>query len=1184
MNSIKLSQFFINLADVVFIYLSHLIQCLLIIHNEVDSNMTMHKLKYGNFQAILTSEGLAALDHHFIQYLTSVDSVLAEQLAIYREGKLSITQISELVITCAPILEQFIAALFDIEREVAALKNTTRSHDPIFQFKDHYIHLAKRLLKSMTDVSQFDELNDWLEQALEKFALAGARASIATAVAQTNTNNEFDLELAVATLGSHFLSDPEKYKADAEKLIHWCVLAQQCDFGKKLIENWVSFHQPQKKHFENLVPMVPVENDPFGRMQGPVETQCERDGFKLTDERMQLREVLDEIHYCVYCHKNEGDFCSSGFPVKKGNPEMGLKTNPAGDILTGCPLDEKISEMHVVKKSGYGIGALAIVTIDNPFCAVTGHRICNDCMKACIYQKQDPVNIPQIETRVLTDVLELPFGVEIYDLLIRWNPLRETQYYPKAFSGKKVLVMGMGPAGFTLAHYLLMEGCAVVGADGLKIEPLPEKLLLSPIKDFNSLRESLDDRIMSGFGGVTEYGITVRWDKNFLKLIYISLARRKYFQLFGNVRFGGTITIENAWELGFDHVAIAVGAGLSRELNIPNALAPGMRQANDFLMALQLTGAVKKSSLANLQVRLPAVVIGGGLTGIDTATEAKAYYITQVEKIHQRYHILKSHCGEADLRAQFDHHSLKILDEFLLHAEKIMSERDLASKENRRPNLTKLIREWGGVTIAYRKGMTESPAYQRNHEEVIEALKEGIYYAEGLEPAAVILDEAGNTAALKCRWRIQDEMGEWIWSSEEQTLPAKSIFVATGAKPNIAYEFEHRGTFEKDAHAYRCNESIDGTLKHVESQGHIKSDQFGVLTSYDKNDYRVSFIGDTHPLFHGSVVKAIASAKRAYPKIIDTLKSTSTESYEKFREKMQFLLSAEVVSIKRETDRVVELTVRAPMAAKQFQPGQFYRIQNYEVNAARIENTQLQTETISALGIHDENTPDQLSFFIVENGASTKLIATLKPGESIAIMGPTGAKTKIHETPQTILIIGNTMAIPYLLSVGPALKKAGNAIYFILCADKKNCFAHDRIVSIIDQIIYCDDESKLSDVVNTLELQSILNVTVIGNTQLLKHVQHIRQHFNSDARFTASVYGSMQCMLKGVCAQCLQWQIDPQTGRRTKAVYACSWQHQPMEIIDIHHIDERLGQNKTQEILTDLWLMYLFEKQGVPRI
>ena len=67
-----------------------------------------------------------------------------------------------------------------------------------------------------------------------------------------------------------------------------------------------------------------------------------------------------------------------------------------------------------------------MVMVDNPMCPATGHRICNDCMKACIYQKQDPVNIPQIETRVLTDVLDLPWGVEIYDLFTRWNPLRPT--------------------------------------------------------------------------------------------------------------------------------------------------------------------------------------------------------------------------------------------------------------------------------------------------------------------------------------------------------------------------------------------------------------------------------------------------------------------------------------------------------------------------------------------------------------------------------------------------------------------------------------------------------------------------------------------------------------------------------------------------------------------------------------
>src|SRR5690606_17892800 len=158
---------------------------------------------------------------------------------------------------------------------------------------------------------------------------------------------------------------------------------------------------------------------------------------------------------------------------------------------------------------------------------------------------------------------------------------------------------------------------------------------------YEDIKEPLDARVMAGFGGVAEYGITVRWDKNFLKLIYITLMRRPYFQVFGGVRFGGTLKVHNVWELGFDHLAIAVGAGLPKALPVPGSMAPGMRQANDFLMALQLTGAAKKSSLANLQVRLPAVIIGGGLTGIDTATEVQAYYIAQVEKTLERYEKLK---------------------------------------------------------------------------------------------------------------------------------------------------------------------------------------------------------------------------------------------------------------------------------------------------------------------------------------------------------------------------------------------------------------------------------------------------------------------------------------------------------------------------------------------------------------
>ena len=128
--------------------------------------------------------------------------------------------------------------------------------------------------------------------------------------------------------------------------------------------------------------------------------------------------------------------------------------------------------MNVIKQRGNSIGALAIVTIDNPMAAGTGHRICNDCMKSCIFQKQEPVDIPQVETRTLKDVLELPWGFEIYSLLTRWNPLDFKRPVPKPASGYKVLVVGLGPAGFTLSHHLMNDGHTVVAVDGLKIEPL----------------------------------------------------------------------------------------------------------------------------------------------------------------------------------------------------------------------------------------------------------------------------------------------------------------------------------------------------------------------------------------------------------------------------------------------------------------------------------------------------------------------------------------------------------------------------------------------------------------------------------------------------------------------------------------------------------------------------------------
>jgi len=400
--------------------------------------------------------------------------------------------------------------------------------------------------------------------------------------------------------------------------------------------------------------------------------------------------------------------------------------------------------MNLVKARGNSLGALAIVTVDNPICAATGHRICNDCMKACIYQRQEPVDIPQVETRTLKDVLGLPWGFEIYSLLTRWNPLNIRRPLPRSASGYKVLVVGLGPAGFTLAHHLLNDGHFVAAIDGLKIEPLPPEICgvaldgtrrsCEPIRDVASLVEQLDDRVMAGFGGVAEYGITVRWDKNFLKIVRLLLERRASFSMYGGVRFGGTITIDGAFDLGFDHVALCAGAGRPTVIPMKNGLAPGVRQASDFLMALQLTGAAKTDSIANLTVRLPVVVIGGGLTAIDTATESLAYYPLQVEKFLSRYETLVAERGEEAVRAEWNAAEREVAAEFIDHARAIRDEREAARREDRPPRLANLIDGWGGVTIAYRRRLIDSPSYTLNHEEVAKAMEEGIRFAELLTP------------------------------------------------------------------------------------------------------------------------------------------------------------------------------------------------------------------------------------------------------------------------------------------------------------------------------------------------------------------------------------------------------------------------------------------------------------------
>jgi NADPH-dependent glutamate synthase beta subunit-like oxidoreductase/NAD(P)H-flavin reductase len=1110
------------------------------------------------FQELFTPDGLKKLDSTFLGWLNNIDPEAHKQLQDYRyhswgDG----LALSDFYIRCAEYLDTYITELFNLQESVAVLRSDIIAQQPIFVFKQVFvIKKARRLLSKLNTFPSYLELHERLMREMNR---------------QFEAFNE--LNLATFTVG---LLGEEALNEDMMTVLsQWAAYQISGTLNEKDQLHWVSFKLPKKCDHDNLVPLETVDRHV---KQLPEAKHVIRDGFKLTDKRMTRLQVLSEIDYCVYCHEKNGDFCSKGFPVKKGKPELGFKHNHQDLLLTGCPLEEKISEMHVLKKTGYSIGALATIMIDNPMCPVTGHRICNDCMKACIYQKQDPVNIPEIETRTLTDVINLPWGVEIYDLLTRWNPLRRKQFLMQPYNGAKVMVMGMGPAGFTLAHHLLLEGFAVVGADGLKLEPLNEELLKQPIENFSDIREALDDRVMAGFGGVAEYGITVRWDKNFLKLILISLLRKPCFQLVGSIRFGGSLTLDDAWRLGFDHLSVAVGAGLPKELAIENSLAVGMRQANDFLMALQLTGAQKQSALSNLQIRMPVAIIGGGLTGVDAATEAQAYYFVQIEKMSKRYYSLVERFNLDVVRAKFSHSDLAILDEYLLHATQLKEERELAAAESRQPDLIGLARRWGGVTIVYRRTVQESPAYRLNHEELEKAMEQGLYYSEHHTPRAVILDKYSHVKALRCVVKDDDE-------ELERVLAVRTILVATGAKPNVAYEFEHRGTFAKQGFEYKRFDLIEGELALNDETDHVKSSQVGPFTSYSKNGKLVSFLGDTHSVFHGSVVKAVASAKRIYPEVVTALSSVvrsgELSEYAEFHQRVHDTFRSKVLSVSRVSDDYLQLQVYSPLAAQQFYPGQFYRIQTYESQVDTVADTLLHMEALALIGVQRPSEPDTLTFLVKSHGVSSRLVERFQPGDRLSVMGPTGAKLPLPER-GSLMIVGGDYARIQILSIGYQLKKMAVPLVFFSLHGSQLC--DEEVKLLCSEVITVQDDK---DLVTSLESWAAASVSEVSQlhlfvaADLLKKVQAARSDQRLPAfthtKFSAAVFGPMQCMLKGVCAQCLQWQIDPQTGKRTKAVYACSWQNQPLEIIDLDNLNERLAQNSCQETLSSMWLEHILD-------
>ncbi len=1147
-------------------------------------------------------DGLVKLDQEFLKFLEEGEAELFARLIHAREhpGNLLPKDESALLIEIAPWAEDFIAKLFNIKAEVRAFALKHHELAPLYFCKRQFV---QRRAKSKVKPAALAEIDG---AALEQQLAA-------------EFGEPFS-ELVFATHVARWMEDEDKNEARLNIALQYAAWASRTPEGQKRNQDGILFKSPVKLDFMHLISME--TDDSAGYKMHRLAHLRQREGFALTDSGTDLVGALDETNYCIWCHDQGKDSCSKGLKEKPKTPgeAPAFKKSELGALLAGCPLEERISEFHKLKSQGVVIGSLAMIVLDNPMCAGTGHRICNDCMKSCIYQKQTPVDIPQAETRTLKDVLALPWGFEIYSLLTRWNPLNLLRPVPKPSTGRKVLVVGMGPAGYTLAHHLMNEGHTIVGVDGLKVEPLPAEISginqqgarvpFKAILDASELEEDLDKRLPAGFGGVAEYGITVRWNKNFLKLIRLLLERREEFALFGGVRFGGTLTTHDAFALGFDHVALAAGAGRPTVLNLPNSLARGVRTASDFLMALQLTGAAQNDSIANMQLRFPVVVIGGGLTAIDTATEALAYYPVQVEKFLQRFEILAAAQGEAAIRNGWNEEEREVAEEFIEHARAIRAEREAAKNKGRLPRILELLQSWGGATIAYRKRLVDSPSYTLNHEEVEKALEEGIWFAEGLTPMRVNIDQWEHAKSVQFIVQNLDETGSWQKTGEVE-LPARALLVAAGTQPNTVLSKEDEITYKLHS----------GYFSACDEQGNQVEPEYGnpkpkapmvLLSRYrDDQDGRfISFFGDLHPSYSGNVVKAMSSAKQGYPivsRVLNRVTPASDKSRQQFFAEISDQFRATVHKVERLTPNIIEVVVHAPMAAEHFKPGQFYRFQNFAAFATIAADTRLAMEGIALTGASVDISRGLISLIALEMGGSADLCILLKPGDPVVLMGPTGTPTEIFPN-ETVVLVGGGLGNAVLFSIGAAAREMGSKVlYFAGYKQLADRYKIKEIEAAADTIVWCCDESPgfepsrpgdkryVGNIVQAMvayasgelgdqpvPMGEADRIIAIGSDRMMAAVgaarHNLLQPYLKTGHFAiGSINSPMQCMMKEICGQCLQPHKDPVTGEITY-VFSCLNQDQPLDQVDFGGLSSRLRQNSVQEKLTSRWIRHCLKK------